>query len=350
MMRTYVLLGVLLVCLVGASGAVVAAESTGAVCAEVSDEETVVVGATPAGSIGADDTITLYPESQLRVLVCEGGEVLDRDGGETWNMTGQDGIYAVEALDERSVRVTVKDPDGFDLERHVENLDSDDQFTVDSPSELVYESELLDSDIRLSDASSYEELGSHEESFRNTSEHIDELIESLNETRQTLSADDHDAIDEHKTTLETLRSEQGNVHNETASFKQLLYEQALNHPRTGNATEAMKMLDTEQTERDNETALAASASVERLEEIESDLQSTIRRNVGIGMAGGLLAGILVGVIGPWRKGKEVDDFYQVSSKNKYTADVLKLPVLAGLALLVGGIVGMGWFGILGVLV
>lgn len=348
MIRTYMLVGVLLVGLVGAAGVAVAADSP--VCADIADSEDgpVVVGETPAGTLGPGDTITLYPGSELRVLVCEGDGALDRDDGEIWNMTGQDGIYDVEETSAHSVRITVEDPGTLDLADQIEGPDPDGAFTVQSSERVVHESDLFDTEIQTDDR---EELDAHEQELRSATERINESITSLNDSLDTLSADaDNETVADYREQLEALQNVRSDALNATDALEQELYAQALNHPEPESQPIAMNTLQDEQNTFNDETREIADESVERLEAIESELQSTVRRNVSMGLTGGLLVGIVAGVIGPWRKGKEVEDFYQVSSKNELTTDVLKLPWLAGGILLVGGLVGLFWFGIAGVIV
>lgn len=115
-------------------------------------------------------------------------------------------------------------------------------------------------------------------------------------------------------------------------------------------TIAMSNLQTEQEEIAESTNMELAEKNENLEKTTTNLRMSIATNIGLGAIGGIVFGFVIGAIQPYRKGKKVRDFYQVSSQNRLTTDVLKVPVILGLLLLIGGIVAMAWSGILEVLI
>lgn len=349
MTRSKILLCVLVVVLVGAAGTVSGADGYDVQCEGF--EETTVIGVTPTGELLNGDTDPLYPGSVFSVVVCENGSALDRDGGERWGIDERGEAYEIEDRTQNAVKVRVTAAErGVNLGQYVD-IEHDSEFRIESPGALLYDGRdgPLGTQLRLYDSETSNSLKDHIEAFRNATAKIERLSGELDELS---ISEEHDpaVAAEYAEKLRNISAAQQTLREETTAIEILLYEQAMNHPRPENITMAMSTLYNERTAATEQPEGTVDESLNRLEIVESKIQSDVRGNVGLGMAGGLVVGIAAGIVGPWRKGKEVDDFYQVSSKNKFTADVLTLPWVVGGVLLVGGLAAMVLLDIFGVIV
>lgn len=336
---------VVLVALLGATGAVSGTQVSEETCSGVN--ETTVLGVTPTGD-AFEETVRLYPGSTLSVVVCEDEARVSRADG-TWTV-GESSAYTVDARTNYTVDITAVEGNLSLAEIVSGEVDPGRGLEIEAPDETVYGADrLLDTRLRLYSIDARTELENRAATFEARVAAIANATEEL-ESFNISAGDDPAAAADYANILRELADARGDALNQTAAMELVLYEQARNHPQPENTTMAMETLQNERSSVVTQTDEAAAQSLATLESVNSEIQSTVRRNVGIGTAGGLVLGVAAGVIIPWRKGKEVEDFYQVSKGNKFTVSVLTIPWVVGGILLGGGLVALFVFDILGVMV
>ncbi|MFC7058529.1 hypothetical protein [Halovenus salina] len=345
MTRRGLMLCVVLVAFLGAAGTVSGTQAAEAPCS--GHNNTTVVGVTPTEEIH-NETVVLYPGSELSVVVCENNTQVSRENG-SWTLE-ESGAYEIEERDS-DVRIRKTATGSVNLTEAVSGVDPVTGPTIESPDETVYDGtgRLLDSQLRLYSISAREQLDDKENAFLETRAAITNTTERLDTFNISADADPQAAAD-YADILRNLTDVRGDLLNETAAVERILYEQARKNPQPENTTMAMNTLQEKESSVVTQTDQAAAESLATLEAVNSEIQSTVRRNTGLGLLGGLLVGLLAGAVIPWRKGKEVDDFRQMSSKNTLTLGVLTVPWVAGAVLLVAGLAALLVFDILGVVV
>ena len=317
-------------------------------CEDVDDS---VIGVTENNEL-FDDEVTLHAGTGLWIVVCSGGDTtefsLDENNGYEIrdNSDNPAGTYIKVTGDKEEIHFTdteLVDKPGID------------GFTILLP-DTVYrggEDSLFELELRFHGTAMATDFNTNSAEFVTYMNNIDNTIEELdqlNSETERLDQIDTGNITAYEKRLEALRDNQTKAINVSTKMEAMLYERAMTHTQTQDMNQAMEQLHDERNNINDRATDSANESLAVLTEIERDAQSTVRMNVGLGLIAGLLLGLLGGSILPWVKGKEVYDFYQVSSRNTYTSDVLRIPVGLGLIVLLIGVGLMLWFNILGVIV
>lgn len=314
-------------------------------------EDTMVLGVTAKSAFEGSEP--LYPGTQLSIVVCQAGERLDRDSPTGWSLD-EGNIYVIDGSTEDSVTITITEGEDVDLAKQIVGVSPDNEFILRTPRENLYhggEDRLLNASIRFQSTAAHNDFVENESRYLDAVTAIDNLVEKIDASRDEISVDsDPGDVKNHAKLLENLSNQQTEIKYTTTNMEHLLHSQAMNHIRAKNTVAAVETLHEQHGVVDEQTDESATTSREELEGIENEIQSSIRTNIGIGLLGGLLFGVAIGVVGLYRKGREVDDFYQVSSQNELTKSVLKLPWIVGTLLVIGGLGVMVWFGLLGVIV
>ena len=348
-MRTrYLLLSILLISVVGTAGVASGSDEYGAQCQEYNT--VTVVGVAPTGEQIAENT-TLYPGSELTVVVCgDDGTTIHRNDGEKWDIEPAKGYEITDRI-ENGVKIRLTTTyTGIDISQDI-NASYENKPQIQLQRDLLYadQNNFFNTKLTLSNPDSKQELNESVRAFQNAAVTLNNLSAGLADV--SISEDSSPkAVNDYLTILQNVTNSQQKLNNETVAIRRILYEQALTQTNAENLTTAMNATNSTRAAIEINLTDTVDESLNSLEEAQSNVQSEVRRNIGFGIAGGILLGGILGTIIPWRKGKEVSDFYQVSSKNEFTADVLKFPWIVGIILLVGGVVAMFLFDITEVIV
>lgn len=298
---------------------------------------------TPAGDVlnTSNNTLSLYPGTQVSIQLC-GSTVSDED----WELRRNEG-YSISQRGNAPV-VTIRDGP-VNLSRQIQNVSVSNRLRLQVPQAPVYEpdeNQLFSQSIRFNGTGTYARFLQLESEFRERAGNISSLLDELDQNTSEFSAtsnasefrryaDAFNSLSENYTELQSVR----------VRLERLLHEQAVRSIQPVNAREMANRLASKQSSIDNRAVATTSEYVNKTEPLKRDLQSTVRTNILIGTVGGLVVGLILGALGPHRKGKDVDFYRQVSSRNRLTADVLTVPGILGLLLLIGGVIAIFVFGI-----
>lgn len=316
-----------------------------------STDGTTVLGI--AGGSYYDGNHSLYPGSELQIVVCEGGEPLEYQVD--WILSDEERVgYEISDGESGSAGpiITLTGQTVTDISSDVELTTPENDLVFRPPNAHIYtESQLFDGPIRFQSKSDRKSFEDNETTLSNQMAQVESLLAELNESRSALTSNsDPEKIEAHGELLENLSTTRAEIDRTTTNMSILLHEQAMHSIQAENTLAARNTLQQEQNSIDEQVKQSSEASEAELKDIEQTFQWSVRQTLGVGLLIGLLLGFIVGFIGPYRKGREVDDFYQISSQNELTTDVLKLPWIIGALFMAGGIAAMVLFGFLGVIV
>ena len=347
--RTLLLLGVVAGVLVATSAVASATAAAGTTGACDGHENLTAVAVTPDGETITDEE-SLYPGTELSIVLCDDGLPVDTDD---WNLEDSHS-YEIDdgESDSHSVAIVLNATEPFTISEFGEaDPENELTFSVPSPTIEAEDDSLFGTDLRLSDEAAAAELEQERSTFRETVRDIERTADELTNLTAELESDpDAETVSDQTETLQTLAQHQSDLHNSSADIERTLYNQAMSQTLAEPTVETMEELRDKQDAVDDDANAAAADVRDSLEGVHQDAQSTVRTHVGAGFAGGLLVGAILGAVLPWWKGKEVADFYEVSSRNEFSTDVLMWPWIAGAVLALAGLGLLVWFDILGVLV
>ena len=306
-----------------------------------------IYAASPAGELIDKTNVRLHMGSEIMIVFCNNGEIEPPAEAESWNLEEVDG-YSVQDPHGQGINIIFQSNTAIRIDERLERISPTNELTLSPPETYSSDGQVIDENIQLTNRNKANRMESAENDFFEAKQEIQEDIDELEELLKQDSLDTND-ISEISALLENIDSQYSTFQESSEELEVLLYESAMTNPQTEQTVVAMEQVRSEQSSVEEDVSAATSNSMGELTTLRDDAQSTVRMNLLIGLLGGLAAGILVGGVLPWRKGKEVADFYQVSSQNEYTWDVLKLPFLIGGLLVVGGILLMFQAGILEVI-
>lgn len=306
-----------------------------------------IYAASPAGELIEETSVCLHTGSEIMIVYCNNKDI--QPPAESWNLeSGVDG-YRVQDRQGQGITIIFQSQHDVRITEHLVDMSPDNELTL-SPAE-AYSSDgpVIDANIRLTSSDEVDSMESVENDFSEAKLEVQSDVDELGELLEQDSLDTDD-ISEISGLLENMNQQYTTFQESSEELKLLLYERAMMNTQTEQTVVAMEQVMSEQSSVEEDVSAVTSNSMEQLSALRNDAQSTVRMNLLIGLLGGLTVGILIGGVLPWRKGKEVADFYQVSSQNEYSWNVVTLPSLVGVLLVVGGILLMIWAGILGVIV
>lgn len=299
------------------------------------------VGILPTGeTVGSDNSTELHAGTTFGIAVCRDGslnESLDVKDNEAYTQLEQE-TAAPDHDDTVWVRVT----GSFNGSDAVDGVE--DGFTIEL-AETAASTEFTEQ-IQFATESDAEELNKQVEALYDDRDDLESEREALQaEMEQLGDAPDPEAVAGLRDSAEELKDSQTAFLDSTAAVERILYDRAMNYAEATTVIEAIDELMELRTQQQDDTANVTTETTSRLESIRSDARSTMRVSVGGTVLIGLVIGAVVGAIGPYRRGREVDDFYQVTQM-EYSWQVVRWPVIAGAALVAVALGFMWWFDIL----
>ena len=287
------------------------------------------------------DTVTLYPGTNVSIAYCEDGNPASPVEGGSWGITDQAGLDNVQ-LQETTYSATIPSnrtrvvlgPESLSnkpqsaelivtvqLGPTVESRLTNQTLTFDSTQAATYETNQTDYIEATNDA-------------RAAASELNDTAESIEDGGPSAFLEKRESA---QTNLEELNASQSTVDARARTLRSHLYAQlrADMLPSAAHATELEALHDNEQaTDAKTEGALVRYRTA--LDSVQRAAQQTILIN----MAAGILAGLVLGVIGGGYRlrqfGKKTQDFRDFSGSD-FDRSLLTVPVAIGLALLVGGV-------------
>lgn len=291
-----------------------------------------VLAVTPTDDVINDDGIRLHTGSEVAIVFCSDGEA--QQLGEYWNLTSSN-AYAVESINNRSVTITFQSENEININESLERASAENELILSPVAVYASDGQIVDETIRFQSGGEADELETREATFTELKHGIRQNISTLRAVlnRESLSPE---AVSNLSQSLQDINTQYTNIQNISGEMEAILYQQAV-YPQTEQAVTAIRGINTEMGSIEQNVSSAAADVTDNVSSLRSEAQSTVRTNVGIGLVIGAVAGALLGAALPQRKGKATVYDQRYSSKNKYTRDVLKIPIIGGAALLVAGI-------------
>jgi hypothetical protein len=312
---------------------------------EVCDNGQTVEAVTPAGTtFETDSPLSLYKGSEVVILYCDSGSTTPPS---EWGLEDGDG-YEIEneryqvSTETSGVLITFTATREVRMNEYVEPEVTNE--LVLSPPESA-ESDVTENDVLTESVQFRNQTTAQEftQAVDNLSRDVNALNENIRELNATIKKYDNETMGAEEfinTTivlLEEIENTREDVQNSSYTAKTILHDRAMIYRNNEQTIDTMAEIESEQQMLDKKINQTVNQSAESLASIRGDATSTVRRNVLIGSGIAAFLGFLAGFIQPYRKGKEVNDFYQVSSKNEFTSEVLQWPWIIGFVLLISGV-------------
>lgn len=327
-----VIVGVLATAAVAATSA---AASDG-ICT-AGDDGTVVVELADGTILGADDEVSLYPGTEATAAVCFDGSPED---GDRWTFVDGDGV----AIDDEREGGTFVDVTVTRDGETVTPADRIEEFDLAGPTIRI-----VGADDRIEGSYSGETLvfdpdrrTAYETNVSALESGIDDraaAVDSLESVTAAVEAGEpigDDDVETAETSLAEIEERDEAVETVRASLEELLLEAAAEGQSSRAAVAELSAID-EATADADENATAAieaheSAVADRTEATARDGLTTF----GVVAFLGLLVGLPLGAIVPYREAKNVNERLRMTRDVSYTGRVLAIPGVAGaLALAIG---------------
>lgn len=292
-------------------------------------------------SQGYTDTVTLYPGTNVSVAYCESDSPVSPVEGGSWRITDQAGLDSVQ-LQETTYSATIpSDRTRVVLgPKTLSNKPQSEELIVTVQLGPTVESRLTNQTLlfQATQADSYEtNQTEYIEARNNTTDaasDLNDITDSINSSEPSAFLDQRESAEK---SLKELNASQSTTDARARTLRSQLYAQlrAAMLPSTAHATELEALNDSQQT-----TDSRTEDALDRYRTALDSVQRAAQRTILINMAAGILAGLVIGAIGGGYRlrqfGKKTQDFRDFSGSD-FDRSLLTVPVVIGLAFLVGGV-------------
>lgn len=320
----------------GARGGTVASTPEG-VCSGLAPDELTATATTALGNQPPSDGTTFHGGTELTVVLCDAeGRAVETSRGRGWRLAETEAISNVTRT-ERSyvVRLAHRNAE-VAFPSLVREKNPEAGLTVFVTTGAVHDSNLSGvGRLTFTDGTAMRRYAANESVLLSAAANVDENASALARAARAVKTTGLQNGTGH--TLEMLNGSTSRLSRAENGTMLTLHRSGAADPNTAAA-----LAQVNQTHR-NASATAAGALRSYVAALDRNIEShrgDIRGTVLFAMIPGVVIGVLLGAVLPYRRGNEVADFYQQRSggTSEYDLSVLRWPLLAAAAVLLVGLV------------
>lgn len=308
-------------------------------CEELESDGTAVTAATYAApDTPLSGSRTYYGGTTLMVVFCKASD--EPAPTDAWNLADHAGIAEVERQNRAYVVNLANQATSIGFAEQVEQKDPDQGFSVDVTVGAAVDSQLPDVEqIAFGSMSEADSYTGTEQDFLTAVEAVESNVTAVNESATEIRNQGITAA-EPDVTLQSLETARTNLNNAADESELFLYRAAFDGPATTEALERTESLSRET----NETAEAALDEYGlALDQRASVHRTAIRNSTLFGSGIGLIIGLFVGVLIPYRRKRKID-YDRKFTETAGGLRIFRVPaVLAVVALILGVLIL--WFSV-----
>lgn len=318
------------------------------VCADVTvqgDEgDSTMVAVTPDDTqYTQGDTARLYPGTTVRVVLCgPDGPVPTGEGG--WQFNDVSPFQNI--TDSEQYRTVVIETETVDL-TDISGQDPDGELTVTVPDEMTHRSETVNESLLLTGESDSGAFATAETNFRANVSTAEEIAAALDENATAIASGDAELDEETVTELESQLEELNESHTAAlaseSALERQLFDQTMTHPHPEQSVAALERIDDRSTTMNESVATATANYSAAVSTVQSNARQSVALNLFVGLVVGLMLGGVAGAYLPHTRGKQ-KAYYSAHGAGEYDSTVVRLPLAAGVVLV---LVGLGVFALSG---
>lgn len=341
-------------------GAVDAAQASGgavgeaAVCDDVDASGNVLVATVPSTGERIQGEASLYGNMTLDLRLC-GPEGAVTPYDDAWSLAGGDG-YAVVNTTNQGPRVRLEPGYGsVAFPSQVQKKQVERGLVVTEPETNAVDPALAVEDrLYFSSPAAVDAYRTHEREFLNATEETRSTVTALNETTAGLDGNGSVSFDANAAneSLEAVNDSVGTLSASGSAFRGFLLDAVGTSPTPGVVVDSLGTVDGRERAERTRALAAVNAYQDALEDRQGELAASIRGNILLAGALGLLLGVFGGAALPYLVANRTIGRKRIDSTADYNRYALWVPVGGGVLLVVAtvGVVaattGLSLFGVI----